>query len=83
MHIISYCLKKYVNNDYVSFILLQFHMKCFNINCPPHITCLSFLFFLDTLDLDEARDAIEDILSSLSLLMATKFSLKTRNEEIF
>ena len=58
-------------------------MKCFNINCPPHITCLSFLFFLDTLDLDEARDAIEDILSSLSLLMATKFSPKSRNGEIF
>ena len=83
MHINNYCIKKYVNNDYVSFILLQFYMKCFNINCPSRITCLSFLFFLDTLDLDEARDAIEDILSSLSLLMAMKFSLKSRNGEIF
>ena len=73
MHTLDIALNKYVNNDYVSFVL-HFYMKCFNINCPPRITCLSFLFFLDTLDRDEAREAIEDILSSLSLLIAKVIS---------
>ena len=50
-------------------------MKWVNINCPPSITCLPFLLFLDTLDREEAREAIDDILSSLSLLIFKALAL--------
>ena len=64
---------KYVNNNYSVFIAV--YMKWVNINCPPSITCLPFLLFLDTLEREEAREAIDDILSSLSLLIFKELAL--------
>ena len=77
-----------VNNDYVSYLLYLQQVHNVSIMIPfflfPYITCFPFLLFLDTLDRDEAREAIEDILSSLSLLILSATLLEiNRNGEIF